>query len=76
MAARREQPCHPLQAGAAAKGSGPEKRRESLKGVFFHPQGLGKAALLSVSKPNNLIKKRQIFSHASSLLAYFGLPDL
>lgn len=68
MAAREEQPCHPLQAGAAAKGSEPERRRESLTGVFFHPQGLGKAAMLSVSKPRNLIKKRQIFSHVSLLL--------
>lgn len=76
MAARGEQPRHPLQAGAAAKGSGPERRRESLTGVFFHPQGLGKAAVLSVSKPSNLIEKRQIFSYVSPSLAYFGLPDL
>lgn len=43
--------------------------------MFFQPQGLGKAAMLFVSKPSYLIKKRQIFSHIPSPLAYFGLPD-
>lgn len=51
------------------------RRRESLTGALFHPQGLGKAAMLSESKPSSLIKKRQI-SHISSPLADFGLPDL
>lgn len=51
--------------GVCQKGGG---KQESLTGVFFHPQGWGKAAMLSVSKPSNSIKKRQIFSHVSSLL--------